>query len=114
MQAGDRPELGAEDGRGAEMLRGDLAAAKIPYSVPGPDGPLFADFHSLRHTTASHLGKNKVTPRVAQGFLRHSDIRLTLQTYADPRLLEQAEALAALPDLPLQGTVESDREEGLG
>src|SRR5581483_2486802 len=33
----------------AEMLRGDLESVGIPYEVPGPDGPLFADFHSLRH-----------------------------------------------------------------
>ena len=32
------------------MLRGDLAAAGIPYTVEGPDGPLFADFHALRHS----------------------------------------------------------------
>src|SRR5262249_25047268 len=34
----------------AEMLRADLEAAGIPYAVEGPDGPLFADFHALRHT----------------------------------------------------------------
>jgi integrase len=38
------------DGRGAEMLRGDLQTANIPYVVEGPDGPLYADFHSLRHS----------------------------------------------------------------
>ena len=30
----------------AEMLRIDLDAAGIPYIVDGPDGPLYADFHS--------------------------------------------------------------------
>jgi hypothetical protein len=39
----------ASDHRGAEMLRGDLETAGIPYVVEGPDGPLFADFHALRH-----------------------------------------------------------------
>src|SRR5262249_27064819 len=36
--------------KAAEMLRLDLEAAGIPYEVPGPDGPLFADFHALRHS----------------------------------------------------------------
>jgi hypothetical protein len=42
-----------------------------------------------------------VTPRAAQEFLRHSDVKLTLQTYTDPRLLDEREALAALPELPI-------------
>jgi hypothetical protein len=32
--------------------------------------------------------------------MRHSDIKLTMQTYTDHRLLDEAEALDALPDLP--------------
>lgn len=40
----------AKDRKGAEMLRIDLDAAGIPYAVAGPDGPLYADFHALRHT----------------------------------------------------------------
>src|SRR5262249_3165146 len=40
----------AKDHRGAEMLRGDLESAGVPYTVEGPDGPLYADFHSLRHS----------------------------------------------------------------
>jgi integrase len=39
----------ASDNKGAEMLRRDLEAAGIPYAVEGPDGPLYADFHALRH-----------------------------------------------------------------
>ena len=34
----------------ADMLRIDLDAAGIPYAVEGPDGPLYADFHGLRHS----------------------------------------------------------------
>ena len=33
--------------------------------------------------------------------MRHSDIRLTMQTYTDPKLLDVRGALAALPALPL-------------
>jgi hypothetical protein len=41
----------ARDHRGADMLRIDLDAAGIPYAVDGPDGPEYADFHSLRLST---------------------------------------------------------------
>ncbi len=40
----------ASGGAGAEMLRIDLEAAGIAYAVDGPDGPEYADFHSLRHS----------------------------------------------------------------
>ena len=41
--------------RAAEMLRDDLEAAGIPYVVEGPDGPLYADLHALRHTFIAML-----------------------------------------------------------
>src|SRR5262249_26959179 len=40
----------AEERQAAAMLRIDLQAAGIPYAVEGPDGPLYADFHALRHS----------------------------------------------------------------
>ena len=51
----------ASDRRGAEMLRRDLDAAGVPYVVEGPDGPLFADFHALRHTYLTLLGRGAWT-----------------------------------------------------
>jgi integrase len=95
-----------------KILKRDLQLAGIPYK--DAYGRVF-DAHSLRHTTASFLGKGKVTPRLAQGFMRHSDIKLTLQTYADPSLLDEAEALAALPRLPLLaggGQIDTQGEVG--
>jgi integrase len=53
-------------GEGAEMLRADLADAGIPYVVEGPDGPLHADFHSLRHSYITALGRSGVDLRTAQ------------------------------------------------
>jgi integrase len=41
----------------ADMLKEDLAEADIPYEAPGPNGPLFADFHALRHTYVTMLGQ---------------------------------------------------------
>jgi integrase len=90
-----------------KILRRDLAWAGIPYK--DERGRVF-DFHALRHTTASHLGRAKVAPRVAQGIMRHSHIKLTMQTYADPELMDRAEAMTALPALPLpRGSKADDR-----
>lgn len=81
-----------------KIMRRDLKAAGIPYR---DDRGRTLDVHALRHTTATILSRAKVSPRVAQEFMRHSDIKLTMQTYTDPRLLDEAEALAALPHLAL-------------
>jgi integrase len=83
-----------------KILKRDLAWAGIAYR-DGRGRTL--DVHALRHTTATYLSRAKVAPRVAQRFLRHSDIKLTMQSYTDPRLLDETEALSALPDLPLIG-----------
>jgi integrase len=81
-----------------KILRRDLTAASI---AARDDRGRTIDVHALRYTTATMLSRAKVSPRVAQDFMRHSDINLTMQTYTDPRLLDEAEALAALPDIPL-------------
>jgi integrase len=61
------------------------------------------DVHALRHSFASHLSKGGVSPRTAQAALRHSTLDLTMNTYTDPKLLDVAGALDALPALPLDG-----------
>ena len=38
------------------------------------------DFHALRGTFAIMLSKSGVSPKAAQKLMRHSDIRLTMQT----------------------------------
>lgn len=59
------------------------AQAGIPNSVP---------FHALRHTAASMLLLQGVSPRVVQELLGHADVRLTLATYSHvlPTLQRQA------------------------
>src|SRR5262245_62698876 len=59
------------------------------------------DVHALRTTFGTLLSKGGVAPRTAQAAMRHSDIRLTMQTYTDPKLLDVRGALEALPALPL-------------
>jgi integrase len=80
----------------SRVLRKDLEWAGIPYK---DELGRTVDVHALRHTTGSHLGLAKVNPRIAQRFMRHKDIRLTLETYNDPSLADENEALDALPDL---------------
>ncbi|MFO0493402.1 MAG: tyrosine-type recombinase/integrase, partial [bacterium] len=59
------------------------------------------DIHALRHTFGTHLSKAGVPLRTAQAAMRHSDPSLTANVYTDPKLLDVAEAVASLPDLPL-------------
>jgi integrase len=55
------------------------------------------DVHCLRHTFATLLARNGVSPSVAQKLMRHSDIRLTMNTYTHLELADTAGAVASLP-----------------
>ncbi|NOX54532.1 MAG: site-specific integrase [Planctomycetes bacterium] len=55
------------------------------------------DVHCLRHTYATLLARNGVSPSVAQKLMRHSDIRLTMNTYTHLDLADTAGAAVALP-----------------
>ena len=57
------------------------------------------DVHSLRHTFATLLARNGVSPAVAQKLMRHSDIRLTMNTYTQLDLADTAGAVAGLPEM---------------
>ncbi len=83
---------------GAEMLRRDLEAVGIPYAVEGPDGPEYADFHALRHTFLTMLGRHGVDLRTAQELAGHSTPLLTAR-YSHRRLHDLAGAVDKLPNL---------------
>jgi len=51
----------------------------------------------MRHTFATLLARNGVLPATAQKLMRHSDIRLTMNTYTHLDLADTAGAVAALP-----------------
>ena len=61
----------------ADLARNYLEEAGIPYSVEGPDGPLFADFHSLRHTYLTLGGRAGIDLRTLQELAGHSTSKLT-------------------------------------
>src|SRR5262249_29614645 len=86
----------ARDGQGAEMLRRDLEAAGIPYAVEGPDGPLYADFHALRHTYLTLGGRAGIDLRTLQELAGHSTPNLTAR-YSHRRLHDLAGAVERLP-----------------
>lgn len=79
-----------------KIFNRDLRAADIP--VRDHEGR-FATFHSLRHSANTLLGQAKVPARLRMLFMRHSDIRLTLQVYDDEAhhdLKDAADAFARL------------------
>src|SRR3954466_12701986 len=79
------------------MLRYDLEAAGIPYDVPGPDGPEYADFHALRHTYLTLGGRAGIDLRTLQELDGHSTPTLTAR-YTHVRLRDMAGAVEKLPD----------------
>jgi integrase len=77
-------------------FRKDLKVARIAYK---DEAGAYADFHSLRKCTATLLALGGVHPKIAQQFLRHSSIELTMGVYTDARLMPLADAVKALPIL---------------
>jgi integrase len=89
---------GAWHKKAAEVLRHDLDAAGIPYVAPGPDGtPLYADFHSLRHSFIALLDQSGATLKEAMQLARHSDPKLTMAVYGRAQLNDLAGTVNNLP-----------------
>jgi integrase/recombinase XerC len=87
-----------KDRLGAEMLRGDLVEADIPYATEGPDGPEYADFHSLRHSYLTLGGRSGIDLRTLQILAGHSTPVLTAR-YSHRRLHDLVVAVDKLPNL---------------
>ena len=80
------------------ILDRDLEHAGIPKR---DDRGRTLDVHALRTTFGTLMSKGGVSPRTAQAAMRHSDIKLTMGVYTDPRLLDVRGALGTLPTLSL-------------
>ena len=94
----------------SKILNRDLKAAGI---AKRDERGRVLDVHALRHTFGTLLSMGGVSPRTAQAAMRHSKIDLTMNVYTDPRLMDVAGALDALPTLPLSPlSNESERMTG--
>ncbi|WP_168219307.1 tyrosine-type recombinase/integrase [Limnoglobus roseus] len=80
----------------AEMMRVDLEAVGIPYCVEGPNGPEFVDFHALRHSFITLLGREGVSLATIQELAGHSTPVLTMR-YMHTRMDDLAGAVEKLP-----------------
>jgi integrase len=89
------------------ILDRDLRLAGIPKR---DERGRTLDVHALRTTFGTLLSKAGVAPRTAQAAMRHSDIRLTMGVYTDPKLLDVRGAIDALPALSLDGEGRQERE----
>ena len=69
------------------------------------------DVHALRTTFGTLLGRGGEPLRTTQAAMRHSDPSLTANVYTDPKLLDVAGALDALPNLPLNTDRDAGREQ---
>ncbi len=86
-------QLGAAQVWAAPVLRADLKAAGIAYRTE--EG--FADFHALRHSFITAMGRADVPLTTAQRLARHSDPKLTARRYTHLGLMDLAGAVPALP-----------------
>jgi len=68
----------------AKTLKQDLARCNIPYQ---DEFGRRVDFHALRHTFNTNLQRVGVPPRVTMELMRHSDLRLSSNTYTDTTCL---------------------------
>src|SRR5439155_16469516 len=85
-------------------FKNDLCAAGIEYiDACGRR----ADFHALRHTFATYLNAQGVSPCAAMDLMRHCEMRLTTKVYSDANLLGLAEAIKRLPQLSESAPVDA-------
>jgi integrase len=106
---------GGVERRTAKMIQFDLQSART-FWVAESESPadeekrlasdflqyknqkgLFADFHCLRHTFITNLGRAKVALKTAQTLARHSTVELTANIYTHIDQQEQIDAINALP-----------------
>ncbi len=110
------------------MLKADLKAARDAW-IKETDDPAerasrersdfltwedsegrFADFHALRHTYLSQLGRSGASPKVMQMLARHSTVELTIGRYVHAGLFDLSSAVDRLPQLKI-GTGKDDQQE---
>ena len=79
-----------------EVFRRDLQAADIDYV---DSSGRVSDFHALRYSLGTMLAQAGTSPRTSMEIMRHTDMKLTMNVYTDPRLLDTTSAVEQLPNL---------------
>jgi integrase len=91
-------------------LRRDLEACGVPYVLEGQEGPLYFDFHALRHWYCSQLANQPgIDIKTLTELCRHSTPALTIKTYAK---LKEKQARAAVEALPEPGSQPGHSKKG--
>ncbi len=78
------------------------------FLKPVDSQSLRLDFHSLRHTTGTWLARAGMHPKRIQRLMRHSTIRLTMDTYGHLLPDDESDTVNHLPPMPLDD--EQERE----
>jgi hypothetical protein len=78
-----------------------------------PDGPLFADFHALRHSYLTLGGRAGIDLRTLQVLAGHSTSALT-ERYTHVRLRDLAGAVEKLPSLLPQNHLQGEAQRATG
>jgi hypothetical protein len=119
------PGRWAAQKRAGQFLKRDLEAARIEWLSSLPDNDKesaeqsdfltyedsdgrFADFHALRHTFLSRLGRSGASPKVMQKLARHSTVELTLGRYTHVNLHDLNAAVEALPPLQQPADIQGE------
>lgn len=120
------PGKWAEYKQASKLIRADLKRARLAWLAEVEEGAPErkkreesefleyrttagqADFHSLRHTFLSRLGRSGAHPRVMMELARHTTVELTLNRYTHVSMADLASAVGKLPSLPMQ----PDADEG--
>jgi len=79
----------------SKMMKADLETAKIDYKDASGK---YADFHSLRHTYITNIGRLPVSMKTHQELARHCEPSLTMR-YTHTQIDDKALALKALPSV---------------
>ena len=91
------------------ILDRDMQAAGIPKR---DERNRTVDVHAMRTTFATMLSTSGAAPRTAQAAMRHSDIKLTMGTYTDPKLLDVRQAVEKLPTFTAPAAVPTSAANG--
>ena len=120
------PGTWADNRRAGKFMQSDLRVARCKWIEEGEDKAekqhreqsdflayqdsegCYADFHALRHTYLSRLGRSGASPKAMQRLARHTTVELTLGRYTHASLYDLAGAVDGMPPLPIDKHTSND------